>query len=140
MFHRLLHGIKTWLVGALLAAALFVVGRPAAAVDIRVLDEAKALQAFWKDLETDEHGDFQPWGLILTADGRYKLEVTDAKGALVHHEEGRYTYENEVLKLTVKGESKPYAEMHVELGDDTMDLKLGAKKLHWVKDRVHHDK
>jgi hypothetical protein len=132
----------TWLVGGLLAAVLFGAGRPASAKEPfrpSAFDDAKALQGFWKTLEIDEHGAFQPMGLMLSEDDRFTLAVADADGKVVEKVKGHYTYASGVLTLTVDDMSKPYAEMHVEFADDALDLKVGAKKSHWVKDRVRRE-
>jgi hypothetical protein len=130
--------MKAWLLGGLAAVALLVAARTAAAVNPfrpAVFNEAKATQGFWKTLETDEHGDFQPWGLMLTADGRFTQETTNANGD-VDQKQGRYTYERGYLVLTRDGESEPFAVIRVEVGDDTLDLHVGAKQSHWVRDGV----
>ncbi len=131
----------TWAAGALLAA-LFLAARPAAArTPFRpaAFDEAKALQGFWKTLETDENGAFRPMGLRLSEDGRFQLEVADAHGNVVERVRGCYAYAAGELMLVEDGEWLPYAQMHVEFGDDVLDLRAGAKKSHWVKDRVRRE-
>ena len=133
---------KTWVMGALLAIVLFGAGRPGAAREPfrpAAFDEGQALVGFWLTLETDEHGAFRPLGLMLKDDGRFMLEVTDAKGKLVDRVQGSYTYAESVLTLTADGKAAPYTEVKVEFADDALNLRKGGKMSHWVKDLARRD-
>jgi hypothetical protein len=140
MFHLAMDWKKTRVVGAFLAVALLGIGRPAAATDPfrpGAFDEANAIRGFWKTLDTDEQGAFQPLGLLLKEDGRFTLAVADAQGKTIERVQGRYTYASGVLTLCV--DKVLYAEMHVAFTDDALDLSTGAKKTHWVKDLARRE-
>lgn len=126
---------KNWMMGALLTGILFVSGRTIAAEPFMpgAFSESNALLGMWKTLEIDEHGAFQLLVLSLRKDGQFKLVIGDAKGKTEEPVIGRYTYTSGVLKLTV--EKRTFAEMDVKFSDDALDLSVGKKSTHWVKDR-----